>query len=378
MKTRYALFLILAAITAAAVNSYSGARLEDKISITSPRALFTSYAFITIAKFDSINTERMIPLKQFVWHHLDRTLSESYKKEIREVYDSLENRMFEYNAAVLAVLCTEPPEITLDMKRITAYCEETGKDPAKLLSCFDSMKGLPGVLTEFYVKARIPFLWEQVQPWYEQAITIYQKKVFSMTRDALHYVKYSEAELCEKLNDIVIIPHLIGRRGNAFGPTWLGVKYDIHTPWSRVSYSPHEFIHNMIEAETRSGIYDHAIIPLVNTIWDSSTTASARKYYPDKIAFFDECLVRTLDHVVTEGYHTSSQQSKVARMLVSQSKRGYVLCPAMHKALGLYEASGKTFSEYFPEYLKTLSEILTSTTRSKKTVCKSSTNTAVP
>ena len=358
MKRLTLFILILSIVTMSAAAEPDTPCLEDKISIDTPETLFTTFAFITIAKFDTINTDRMIPLKQFVWKDLDRNLSPSYKAELRAAYDSLENRMFAYRAGVFSVLCSEPPHIRLKEKEMRTYYLAHEKDPDTILSYFDDVQALPDILNRFYETAAISRLWDQVQPWYNNAVNIYEKTVYPETREALAYLGFPEKELCEKMDRIRIIPHLIGTRGNAYGPTWCGVKYDIHTPWSRISWSPHEFIHNMVADVTRSGTFETEITAIVDMVWEGVDSTSARKYYSEKVNFFDECLVRTLDHVVNADYKTAGGRAQIAARLENQAGRGFVLCVPMHEALDLYEKSGKEFSAFFPEYLAHLETVI--------------------
>jgi hypothetical protein len=149
--------------------------------------------------------------------------------------------MFEYKATMLALHCTKLPEIRWK-KKMAEYYRNHGKDPDEILSFYDVVKRLPPKPTKFYKKANIRLLWEKVQPWYDQAIDKYGKIVFTSIRKALDYLKYPESDLIKEINEIRIIPNLIGPQGSAMGPTWCGIKYDIHTPWNRITYTPHEFI----------------------------------------------------------------------------------------------------------------------------------------
>ncbi len=330
--------------------------LTSKIIIRNDETLFTTFAFITIGSFHEVDREKMNPLKEFVWRKLEKNLSPEYLERIRQECETFQkDRMFEYNATMLAINSSSPPEIRFLKRELVDHLQDKGEDRIqRALKTFQGLERLPELLTEFYQKANIQELYEECQPWYNDAINKYQEKVTSLLSRALEYLKMSEEEVHLVVEKIVIIPNLIGPRGSAMGPIWKNIKYDIHSPWESVSWSPHEFIHEMVAPLTRSGKYEESILTIVNKVWEDLEDTPARNYYSDKISFFDECLVRTLDHIASRGWEKPWEKERVRSGLVYQAERGFVLCPLMLEALEEYQTSGQSFKNYFPKFLQTL------------------------
>jgi len=80
----------------------------------------------------------------------------------------------------------------------------------------------------------------------------------------------------------------------------------------------------------------------------------AAEYCPDPVRRFDECLVRTLDFTVRMGSRTPEQKEKLEAAMESLAERGYVLTVPMRKSLNAYEATGRTFAQWFPRLLADL------------------------
>ncbi len=356
MKTWTIIMVLLAGFALSAGQAGPSGCLEEKISIDNPQTLFTAFAYITIGLFEQVDSERMIPLKQFVWQELDNTLSKGEKKRIRKLCNQLQNQMFEYDLTMLAVNCSEPPAIRWRRAEMTAWYLRHDQDPVKKLGQIERVAVILPDLNWFYKKADIPALWRRVQPWYRDAVSQYEQSVFSAIRSALAYLQIAEADFSRKVEQIRVIPNLIGPRGSAMGPIWCGVKYDVYTPWDRISYSPHEFIHDMVAPQTRAEAYAEQIVKIVDLVWEKAEVAAARQHYPDKVMFFDECLVRTLDHWVTLKEKTEVDRAQTRVRLGYHEKRGFVLCPAMLEALRGYEASGRSFAQFFPQFLSSLLE----------------------
>ncbi len=329
--------------------------LTSKITIRNDETLFTTFAFITIGTFDEVDREKMPPLKEFVWRRLNKTLKPEYIQQIRKLCRRLQkDRLFKYKATMLALNSSPPPRIRFLKEELLTYLKKNKRDIERAMETFRGLEELPAWLTEFYQKAHIRELYKDCRPWYDEAISKYRQKVTSLLNKALTYLKMREEEISLSFNQVVIIPNLIGPRGTAMGPIWKGVKYDIYTPWDNVSWSPHEFIHEMVSPLTYSPSYKEAINEIVGPVWDDVKKTSAGRYYPDPLSFFDECLVRTLDHVVKREWQKPWGKEEIRALLQRQAERGFVLCPQMYQALQDYETSGLTFKDYFPQFLSSL------------------------
>ncbi len=333
--------------------------VKGRISIRSDETLFTTFAFITIGSFETADKEKMVPIKEFVWRRLNRTLEPGYLEKIRrQCQEFQKDKMFEYRATMLALNSSPPPQIRFLKEELKRYVKGRGGNVKETLSTFRGLELLPEMLTEFYLRANIRELYEDCQPWYEEAVFEYQRIVSRLLAAAFEYLKINEESVEFEFDCVVIIPNLIGPRGSAMGPVWRGIKYDVHTPWDRISWSPHELIHDMIAPLTKSDKHIDLILSITNSIWANIEKTPARDYYQDPISFFDECLVRTIDHLVAEGRDKAGNRDRLRAALSEQANRGFVLCPLMLEVLLDYERSGQSFRDFFPEFLLLLKKKL--------------------
>ena len=278
--------------------------------------------------------------------------------------------MFEYRATMLALNSSPPPQIRFLKEEIEMYAEARGVNVKDTLSTFRGLELLPEMLTEFYLRANIRELYEDCQPWYEEAVFEYQRIVSRLLAAALEYLKMNEASVEFGFDCVVIIPNLIGPRGSAMGPVWRGIKYDVYTPWDRISWSPHELIHDMMAPLTKSDQHLDLILSITNSIWANIEKTPAKDYYQDPISFFDECLVRTIDHPVAEGHDKAGNRDRLRAALSAQANRGFVLCPLMLEVLSDYERSGQSFRDFFPEFLLILKKKLSGQEEKAMVDCK--------
>lgn len=347
-----AIILLIAGLKAETGETTS---IKEKIIIRNDQTLFTAFAYVTIGSFKAVDRDRMPPLKEYVWKRLDSGLTPGYKQKIRQdIAPYLTDRMFEYNLTMLALNCSQPPRIRFLKEELEAHVLSRGGDVEKAMKTFKGLEKFPVLLTEFYEKAGIAQLYEDCRPWYDEAIARYKEETSRLLDRALKYLKIPPEEISLPYDKVVIIPNLIGPRGSAMGPVWKGVKYDVHSPWDSVSWSPHEFIHDLIAPVTKSVKYKAEILRLVEKVKARIKDSAAGQYYQDPIDFFDECLVRTLDHIVTSDWSKSWQRERVQEALASQASRGFVLCQPMLESLALYENSALTFYEYFPGFLESV------------------------
>ncbi len=330
---------------------------NGKIVIRNDQTLFTAFAYVTIGSFKAVDRDRMPPLKEFVWKRLDSGLDPGYKQKIRQdIAPYLTDRMFEYNLTMLALNCTPPPHIRFLKEELEAHILSRGGDVERTMKTFKGLEKFPALLTGFYEKAGIAHLYEDCRPWYDEAIAVYKEKTSRLLDRALKYLKIQPEEISLPYDKVVIILNLIGPRGSAMGPIWKGVKYDVHSPWDSLSWSPHEFIHDMVAPVTKSVKYKAEILRLVEKVRAGIKDSAAEQYYQDPIDFFDECLVRTLDHLVTSDWSKSWERERVKEALAAQASRGFVLCRPMLESLALYENSALTFYEYFPGFLASVGQ----------------------
>jgi hypothetical protein len=323
------------------------ARTHHKIEVRNDETLFTMFAYITIGTFEVFDPGKMPPIKRFVWTRLDRTLDPAVKRRVKDECRPLRGRMFEYNATMLALNCTPPPDIRFQRQELVeSYQDETLAHDA--LAMFSGLESLPERLTRFYREARILDLYSDCAPWYDDAVAKLESVVSNGIAAALTYLKVPESDFLAGVEKVVIIPNLIGPRGSAMGPVWRRVKYDVQTPWDVIDYSAHEFVHDMVAPLTRSGKNRAALAAIAERAMNSAPQTPAVQYYPDPIDYFDESLVRAVDIAVAAREKGGASGNRDDATLSAMARRGFVLVPLIDKALAVYERAEGTFAEFFP------------------------------
>jgi hypothetical protein len=228
------------------------------------------------------------------------------------------------------------------------YNKAMGIEDSWTLNRLEELDSLPQVLTRFYREARLGSILESCKTAYDTVRSQYDAVARTGILKTLRFMK-TDPENLRDIREIVIIPNLIGP-GGEMGPEYRGVKYDIKGPRSSVSFSPHEFIHSLAGPLVREIGYEEAIQRITDPVWGEIENTPARKSYPDKMVYFEECLVRSLDGFIT----CDKNPAKLEKILEAEKKRGFILVENMVPVLESYSASSNSFADFFPEFLKKL------------------------
>ncbi len=347
--------IVLAAAFAAAAAEESPAPLR-KIEVRADETVFTTSAYLAIGLFERPDPRAMPPIKRFVWERLDRTLSPAAKRRIRRELGPLRGRMLEYDATMLALNCTPPPLIRLLKREVEASLGPDGIARGEMDQIL-RLEALPARLTRFYREAGIADLFRDCRPWYDDAVASLRTVVSTRVAGALRFLRLDEADILPSVDRVMIIPDLIGPRGSAMGPTWRRIKFDVETPWDAVRYSAHEFIHDMISPPAKSAGHRDAVVAIARAAMARAAGTPGVAAYPDAVDYFEECLVRAVDETVSSSGSKpgSAAATDRASAIEDQVRRGFTLLPSMMDSLKDYAKSGRTFREFFPEMLRSLS-----------------------
>lgn len=327
--------------------------LEDRVEVRSDKTLFTLFAFLTIGH-PSPNLEKMSPLRQFLRLHLERVLPETEKQRAREVVAPVAgDRMLEYWAVMAGVRMEPAPSFRLRERELEEGLRRAGANVDEQMKPLRGLKPILAELPRFYEQAGIERLWTEVRPWHAEAEAAYRGKVVGLLRRSLQYLRITESHYLRTQPPQVIIPLLIGPRGSAMGTSAFGTFFNVYCPWDGADFSPHEAIHTMVEPVTRAATHRERIVAIARKCMEGPKT-DATAYYPDPVLFFDECLVRVLDHVTTDGWETPEQRSKTSERLKVQSAKGFTLIEPMLAQLREYEATTGSFADFFPRLLERL------------------------
>jgi hypothetical protein len=330
----------------------AGSLIPGSLEVQYNKTLFTFFSFITLNKFSEEDTLKLNSTQKYVMNYLHNKIEDSYKQDLKSEFNRYNNHMFEYWLTMLALNCSQPPEIRSMVDELQTYNSENNIKYS--IGELRNLEQLLPVMNEFYSAAEINILFEECRGWYDSAYTVYYNGTMNEIRNVLEFIKMDERVFFEMMDKIVIVPNLIGPRGSAMGPQFMGIKYDVQSPYedylSEINITPHEYIHDMVKHLTKSEEYQERILIITEKVWEQAAGSDAVRYYNDKILWFDECLVRTLD------YATSIKDEEKLRFSLekTQAAKGFLLVLPMVELIKEYEKKELSFDEYFAEFLNRL------------------------
>jgi hypothetical protein len=322
------------------------------LEVQNRETTFTFFSFVTLNKYNDSDTTKLNCAQKYVRSALIKKLDLTYRENLKAEFDKYNNHMFEYWLTLFALNCSEPPHITSRLDLLESYNKEHSIKQS--LQDMRSLEPLLPLMNDFYKTAGINSLFHECSIWYDSAYTVYYNGTMKEISKVLTYLKMDENSFFNGMDKIVIIPNLIGPRGSAMGPQFMGVKYDVQSPheeyFSEISVTPHEYIHDMVKHLTKSDLYKEKITAIVNKVWEKASGTDAAKYYNDKILYFDECLVRTIDYVTS----IEDEERLMKSLEKYQAAKGFYLVIPMAELLKNYKTSTLNFDDYFIHILENL------------------------
>jgi hypothetical protein len=298
--------------------------------------LFTSYAFMNAAGFDSDWNDKMHPIRIEIRNYLDSVLTDDYKKEINDYYKKMGGGDF-YGYGAYALNSKFPP----DFRIICDSCEN------KYLGKF---VGYDSLLRDFYVRGNIKELWEkykaklyeqnmQYKPYAEIAL----KQITDYCRvDSNYYRNIAKGNFYyQQIPLMSYFTAFFNETGNDYwvvsGPTG-------GEPGPSAFYheSLHKIINPIIE---RNSIINAKIQSLVEL-----SQEKLKGDYNSDTAILCESFVRTIDKILSSRYYKNSEE-ELNRMIENEYKLGHILTFYLLENLPDYETSDKSLNEYYPELI---------------------------
>lgn len=330
--------------------------LDHRISVRHHEPMFTVWAWIIAADTTDRYTRISTPLQELVRERVIERLEPSYMDTLRQAYALFQDdTQFGYHVSVWSLFLTPPPHMRLELEAEKAQAARDGND--RYLEYLDRLEGwgetLVPLLNEFHHRAGIAFLCPECRDWQRDAVSSYKQGTIDAIRVALDYLRMDEGALAS-MGPVVVVPSGIGPLGSAMAPTVGGTTYNLEFPTQPVDnirFHAHEYIHFMVWHLTRGGEYRDRIEGITARVWDDTVGENARRYYPDPVAYFDECLVRVLTAATLLG---GLQNDRARRSVQAQADRGFVLATAMAEALHPFEDGHMEFDHFFPGWLDRL------------------------
>jgi len=324
------------------------AQMLASIEVRQVEALFAVQAWLDQAGKTAADTAGMTPLRREVWERLHAMLTDADRARYAAVHDSLHARydhMLGYLGMVLALNMSPPPELRILDAELRAWNEAHGVRDRWTENRLAELGPLADAVRDLHARYPVAALFRRYRPQYEAVGASDLSRAGDVVRRSIDYLRLGAAQL-PALERIVIVPHLVGPRGE-MGPTYRGIKYDVKGPRQSPVYRAHEFLHSLVAGSTRAPAARERIVAATAAAFARADGTPAAGTYGDPVIWFDECLVRALDAKVM---HPDDPQA-IAREAAFEAGRGFVLVPDIVAALAEFEASGLDFPAWFPRLL---------------------------
>jgi len=335
--------------------------LEERMEVRHDEAMFTVWAWITVADTTGSHTGGWSPVKRHVQQAVLDRLSPAYLDTLRRAYYEQEpDPDFHYQITVLALLLTQPPDMRISrdmMEREKEWARSHGRE--RYLSNLKDKEAqaaeLLPLLNAFHSRAELGQLYEECRRWYDPAVAAYKDGTIGRVREALDYLGMDESVLAP-ISHMVLIPNLIGPLGSAMSPGFEGVTFTVESPMEDaaerpINFTAHEQIHFMVWDLTRGERYRQRIEGITARVWDDAEGSPARGAYGDMVTYFDENLVRVITSAAMGIFEGVDPWDPDAAGISAHEQRGFLLLRPLLAALQRFEGSGESFDTYFPTFL---------------------------
>lgn len=314
---------------------------DSLFDFTADVRLFTAYAFMNAAGNDGEWRQAgMHPIRIAVRKDLEGRLDSTFEKKIID-FNFRHNRGNWTGYGPYALITSGPLNFQVSFDPSTS--DEDCKDIEK------TYVGLSFLLAEFYKKANIAELWEKYRPLIQAQNDLRKPFAQRALDDIISYCCLTKDFFSRNANRIhfQFAPLL-----SYFTAETEKVNGDIY-----IIAGPQEGEPN--ESEFYHEALHHVINPLVDAI-DSNTNRRFADLFrlvdstsQTGYSQFYEGFVRTIDKVIS-GRRFGESDSAIAADVTREYKLGFVLSLSIYEQLKHYEASRRTFAEYFPTIVGTI------------------------
>lgn len=329
--------LILSALLLLTACKKEAPKTGIDFDFTADERLFTAHAFMNMAGYDfEYNKEGMHPIRQEIRTRLKDRLSPSYIDSIRTYYYNHTHYLGDYGT--YAFTLTSPPEFTLQFDSASSSPWVT-----------EDIKGLPGLdgyLREFYDKADIQNLWLEYGPQIQAYHDKFRPHATQAFDDLKLYLGVKELPFDISKGKIITAYSPLMSYYVAFTVTVNNNVYIVSGPQpgepSSSSYY-HEAAHHFVDR----AVNEHPqalekIQPLIKFAEESF----------DGIAYsvIEESLVRAIQ-ILLDDQLFNRTPDRTLEATNNEYRLGFILCPYFVETLPEFSATGKPFTEYFPELI---------------------------
>lgn len=253
---------------------------------------------------------------------------------LREFFQEPEVRATDLSAYISLGLVTGPPP-----KFEVVVAEDHIPPDAWPLRTF-----LPR-LRDFYQQASLAELWQQVRPFYEEAVAEKQLKVSELLLGTRGYLRLIEASYpsrtYEVLQEWLVPPALTNARN--YGEKYYLVIHPQHNDF--LAAVRHQYLHFMLDPVVLK--YADAIQPLARLQFIVERAPRLPKaFQQDTVLLATECLIRAIEMRLQK-----LDETAVGARLEAEERDGFIFVRHFYRSLEGFEQSEPSIRFYFPELL---------------------------
>lgn len=305
------------------------------------KRLFISYAFMNAAGNDAEwRKEGMDSIRIQVRKDLFAIIDSSFLKKIQSYVEG--NHLESWTTfGPYALINSGPPEFNLQIDY-----QKSDLDT----NFVNQVSGLRNYFIEFYNNYEIETLWEKYYPLIQKENQQFEPFANKALEDITNYCRMDNNFFSKKADKIYFqrIPLMLYFTAQTVKIN--GVIYIISGPMggnpSEATFY-HEALHHPIGELVRK------YSKLIDKYSEVNSLNNADLGYEDWIGLFEECLVRSLEKILSAKLFGNSIEELNSR-IYDEYKLGMVLCPYFNEELKKYEQTNISLDEYFPQLINNL------------------------
>lgn len=298
--------------------------------------LFTAMAFANISGYDYENTV-MTSERLDLRSYLDSILPTDYKGKIAGTFKSNNGTTFA-SVGCKSFNLSLPPNFHWLPDSATLIMPKYQKD-----------EKFAAVLSEFYLKANIPSVWNRYYPNLKKTNYEYAPYTDKAIDDIVKFCGVSESYFDSIKFHFNIFPFMQNESGFTCAS-----KNDIYIIVSPRKTLPgpdafyHEALHQIINPMVdKNKFLLHKYSQVVNI--GKEVRLNAYGFHIDNL--FCECMVRTIDYILRERYYNWNQE-KIKEEINRQYGFGLTLIPFFYEKLVEFKDTSETLEEYLPKLIQ--------------------------
>jgi len=204
----------------------------------------------------------------------------------------------------------------------------------------DALYGFTPLLVDFYREADIDTLWQQAQPYYDQAISHYTQPVSRAVLEVNAYLRNVTSGFLGRRFQVYV--DLMGPPNQVQTRSYVDDYFIVVTPAPELPVDDirHAYMHYLLDPlgikfaadlKKKAALIDYAQgSPILSSVYKDSFTVLAT-----------ECLIKAIE----------ARLAKKPDMVTQALREGFVVTPALAESLVTYEKQEQAMRLYFPELI---------------------------